>query len=450
MNITDLMMRARVAQIQFEMNFNQAQVDAIVKTVARTVYDNAEMLSRLAVDETEMGVYEDKVAKCKGKSKGVWFDLRNKLSMGIISHDPVTNLMEIAKPIGVVAGITPMTNPVVTPMSKIMFALKTKNAIIIAPHPKAKKCSSLTVKMINEAIAKYNVPDGLVQVIEQPSVELTQELMQNCDVVVATGGMNMVKSAYSSGKPSYGVGAGNVQVILDRDIDFEEAARKIIIGRTFDNGIICSGEQSFIYHQNDRDEVMKAFEANGAFIVEDSQKKQLVNVIFEDGHLRRDAVGKSAVQIAQMAGIEVPDTTRVLVVNAHGIGPDDIVCKEKMCPVLAAFSYQTIDEAISIAKINLQMEGNGHTAGIHSNNQENILKAGSSISVSRFIVNAPCATTAGGNIQNGLPFTNTLGCGTWGNNSISENFTFKHLLNITRVASLSPKVEVPSDDVIWS
>ncbi|MFW5706958.1 MAG: aldehyde dehydrogenase family protein [Bacteroidota bacterium] len=450
MNIADLMMRARVAQIQFEVNFNQCQVDAIVKTVARTVYDNAELLSRLAVEETEMGVYEDKVAKCKGKSKGVWFDLRNKPSMGVISHDPVTNLMEIAKPIGVVAGITPMTNPVVTPMSKIMFALKTKNAIIIAPHPKAKKCSSLTVKMINEAISRYKVPEGLVQVIEEPSVELTRELMQNCDVVVATGGMNMVKSAYSSGKPSYGVGAGNVQVILDREIDFDDAARKIIIGRTFDNGIICSGEQSFIYHKEDRETVMKAFVKNGAFLVDDSRKADLVNAIFENGHMRREAVGKSAIQIAQMAGISVPETTRVLVVNAHGIGPDDIVCKEKMCPVLAAFPYQTIEEAISIAKINLQIEGNGHTAGIHSNNQENILKAGSSISVSRFIVNAPCATTAGGNIQNGLPFTNTLGCGTWGNNSISENFTYKHLLNITRVASLSPNVEVPSDDVIWS
>lgn len=450
MNIADLMMRARVAQLQFEVNFNQSQVDMIIKTVARTIYDNAEVLSRLAVDETEMGVYEDKVAKCRAKSKGVWYDLRNKASMGIISHDPETNLMEIAKPIGVVAAITPMTNPVVTPMSKIMFALKTKNAIIIAPHPKAKKCSSLAVKMINEAIAAYNVPEGLVQVIEEPSVELTKELMQNCDVVVATGGMNMVKSAYSSGKPSYGVGAGNVQVILDRDIDFEEAARKIIIGRKFDNGIICSGEQSFIYHEEDRQVVMKAFENQGAFIVDDAQKPNLVNAIFEDGHMRREAVGKSALQIARMAGIQVPETTQVLVVNASGIGPDDIVCKEKMCPVLAAFSYKTLDEAISVAKINLQMEGNGHTAGIHSNNQDNIIKAGSSISVSRFIVNAPCATTAGGNIQNGLPFTNTLGCGTWGNNSISENFTYKHLLNITRVASLSPKIEVPSDEVIWS
>lgn len=450
MTITDFIIKARIAQYHFEQNFNQQQVDQIVKTVAKTIYDNAEMLSRLAVDETEMGVYEDKIAKCHGKSKGVWYDLRNKPSMGIISHDPVTNLMEIAKPIGVVAGITPMTNPVVTPMSKIMFALKTKNAIIIAPHPKAKKCSSLAVKLIREAIAPLGAPDGLVQVIEEPSLEMTMELMKACDVVVATGGMAMVKSAYSSGKPSYGVGAGNVQVILDRDINFAEAAEKIVKGRTFDNGIICSGEQSFIYHKEDRVAVMQAFRSKGGYLVPEADRQKVIDAIFSEGHLARDMVGQSVQKIAAKAGISIPEGTRVLILEAKGVGLEDIICREKMCPVLASFSYSTLDEAISIAKTNLQLEGNGHTAGIHSNNQEHILKAGSQISVSRFIVNAPCATTAGGNIQNGLAFTNTLGCGSWGNNSISENFTYKHLLNITRVASLSPKVEVPADEAIWS
>ena len=450
MTIAELLVRARVAQVKFERDFNQEQVDQIVKEVAKTVYDNAETLSRLAVDETEMGVYEDKVAKCKGKSKGVWYDLRDKRSMGVISHDPVTNLIEIAKPIGVVAGITPMTNPVVTPMSKIMFAIKTKNAIIIAPHPKARRCSGLTVELINKAIAKFNVPEGLVQIIDEPSIEKTQELMKACDVVVATGGMPMVKSAYSSGKPSYGVGAGNVQVILDRNINFTEAAEKVVKGRTFDNGIICSGEQSFIYHKDDRAAVMAAFTASGAYIVPETDREKVISAIFEDGHIARDIVGQFPSVIAKKAGISIPENTKVLVVEAHGYGNADIISKEKMCPVLAAFPYSTIDEAITIAKTNLELEGNGHTAGIHSNTQEHVIKAASAISVSRFIVNAPCATTAGGSIQNGLAFTNTLGCGSWGNNSISENFTYKHLLNITRVASLSPKVEVPSDEAIWN
>ena len=273
--------------------------------------------------------------------------------------------------------------------------------------------------------------------------------MEACDVVVATGGMPMVKSAYSSGKPSFGVGAGNVQVILDRFIDFDVAAEKVITGRSFDNGIICSGEQSFIYHKDDKQEVMDAFRRHEAYIVSEEDRDKVVNALFEDGHICRDIVGQSVQTIASKAGIFVPGNTRVLVVEAHGIGRDDLICKEKMCPVMAAFAYDNFDEAIKIAKTNLFMEGNGHTAGIHSNNQANIIKAGTELSVSRLIVNAPCATTAGGSIQNGLPVTNTLGCGSWGNNSISENFTYKHLLNITRIAPLSARIHVPSDAEIW-
>ena len=444
MEVKKVVANARRAQKLFERDFSQAQVDEIVEVIASTVFDNAHRLSKLAVEETGMGVLEDKIAKCQGKSKGVSHDLRGKKSMGILRVDEKTHLVEIAKSIGVVAGITPMTNPVVTPMSKIMFALKTKNAIIIAPHPKAAKCSGLTVKLINEAIAKFNVPEGLVQILEAPSVEKTQELMGSCDVVVATGGMAMVKAAYSSGKPSFGVGAGNVQVILDREIDFLEAAGKVVKGRTFDNGIICSGEQAFIYHQADRAEVMASFRAHGAYIVPDEDRDKIVNAIFENGSLARDTVGQSVAFIANKAGLEIPEGTKVLVLEARGFGSADLVSREKMCPVLAAFSYQTLDEAIHIATTNLLLEGSGHTAGIHSNNQEHINLAGTRIPVSRLIVNAPCATTAGGSVEGGLAFTNTLGCGSWGGNSISENFTFKHLLNVTRIASIAIKKRTPA------
>ena len=274
--------------------------------------------------------------------------------------------------------------------------------------------------------------------------------MEACDVVVATGGMPMVKSAYSSGKPSFGVGAGNVQVILDRNIDWDVTAEKIITGRSFDNGIICSGEQSFIYPKEERENVMKAFQKHGAYLVPEKDRDKIIHAIFEDNHIARDIVGQSTQTIAKKAGISIPKNTRVIVVEAHGIGHDDPICKEKMCPVMAAFPYEYFDEAIQIAKTNLFMEGNGHTAGIHSMNQANIIKAGTELSVSRLIVNAPCATTAGGSIQNGLPVTNTLGCGSWGNNSISENFTYKHLLNITRIAPLSTRIHVPSDEEIWN
>lgn len=449
MEIKEMIARAKKAQQEYEERFNQDAVDEVVKAATKVIYDNAEMLARLAVDETKMGVYEHKVAKNRNKSKGIWLNLQGEKSMGVLDIDDRTGLIKIAKPVGIVAGITPMTNPIVTPMANIAFALKTKNAIIIAPHPHAHNCSTLTVNMINEALAKLHVPEGLVQVIEEPTIQKTQELMSRVDVVVATGGMQMVHSAYSSGKPSFGVGAGNVQVILDRNIDYDEAADKIITGRAFDNGIICSGEQCFLYYEEDKEEIFKAFRKHGAYFVPEKQRDQVVNAIFSDGAICRDIVGQSVVTIAKKAGITVPDGTRILVVEAHGIGREDLICKEKMCPVMTCHPYHYFEEALGYAKTNLFMEGSGHTAGIHSNNQANIIKAGMEISVSRLIVNASCSITAGGSIQNGLSVTTTLGCGTWGNNSISENFTYKHLLNITRIAQLSPHIQMPSDEEIW-
>ncbi len=448
--IADMIAKAREAQAIFERDFDQKKTDQVVRAIGKVVFDNAEMLAREAVDETRMGVYEDKVAKNKGKSKGVWYDLKGKQSMGIVSVDPVTDLITILKPVGVVAAITPTTNPIVTPMSKTMFALKGKNAIIVAPHPRSKKCSSHTVALINEAIAKFGVPKNLVQCIEEPSIELTQELMRSVDVVLATGGMPMVKSAYSSGKPSYGVGAGNVQVIIDRGVDYNKAAATIIQGRIFDNGIICSGEQSFIYPKEDREKILDAFKSNGAYIVPDAEHDKMVNALFVDGKIAGDVVGQSVKFIADKAGIKVPDGTRVLVVEAHGIAEKDLISKEKMCPVLAAFPYDKFEEAINIARTNLHFEGNGHSAGVHSNDEEHIRMVGMGLTVSRVVVNAPVSTTAGGAMASGLACTNTLGCGTWGNNTLSENLTYKHLLNTTRVARLSPKVHIPTDDELWA
>jgi len=442
--------KARKAQAVYCTRFDQDDVDNTVKLATRAIFEDAEELAKMAVEETQMGVYEDKVSKNRNKSKGVWYDLKSKKSMGILSINEQNGLIEIAKPIGVVAGVVPMTNPIVTPMSKIAFALKTKNAIIISPHPKAKKCSTAAVKCILEAIKKMEVPDGMVQIIEEPTLEKTQALMAYCDVTVATGGMPMVKSAYSSGKPSFGVGAGNVQVILDRNIEYPLAISKIVTGRSFDNGIICSGEQSVIYPQEAHDEIMEAFRNNRGYVTTPEEREKVLAAIFEDGHTARDVVGQSAQYIAMKAGIKIPKDTKVIVIESNGtFGPDDPVSKEKMCPVLGAFPYQYFDQAIEIAQTNLSFEGNGHTAGLHSNNQANIIKAGTELSVSRLIVNAICATTAGGSIQNGLPVTNTLGCGSWGNNSISENFTYKHLLNITRVAPLQTRMHVPSDEEIW-
>lgn len=448
--INEMIKKARLAQKEFE-NYNQEQVDEVVRVIGKVVYDNAELLAEMAVEETGMGVYEHKIAKNKGKAKVIWNYIKDKKSVGIINRDEENNVIEVAKPMGIVGAVTPTTNPIVTPMCNAMFALKGRNTIILAPHPRAKKCSSKTIELINKELRKLNAPENLIQIIEEPSIEKTNELMKLVDVVVATGGMGMVRSAYSSGKPAYGVGAGNVQVIIDRDVDFNEAASKIITGRTFDNGIICSGEQTIIAHKNDYEEVIKAFEDQGCYFVRnDVDKYKLRKTIFSGSHINKDVVGQSTDKIAKMAGIEIPEKTKIILLEADGIGAEDELCKEKMCPVMTTFKYNDIDEAINISKTNLELEGNGHSAVIHSNNLENIEKAGQTLCVSRLVVNAPSATTAGGSLTNGFSPTTTLGCGSWGNNSISENFTYKHLINISRIGLIQQNKKVPTDEEIWA
>lgn len=449
--IEQMIATARKAQAEYIRRFNQEAADKAVKVTLKTIYDHAEELARLAVDETKMGVYEHKVAKNRNKAKAIYNNLKGKKSMGILSIDDRTGLIEVAKPMGVVVGVTPMTNPIVTPMSKIAFALKTRNAIIISPHPHSKMCSGKAVEYILEALKPLNVPEGMIQIVKDPSIDKTQELMRLCDVTVATGGMAMVKSAYSSGKPSYGVGAGNVQVILDRNIDYEKAANDVVTGRSFDNGIICTGEQSFVYPRENRDVVMAAFKKAGAYICNADEREKIIAAIFEDGHTARDVVGQSTQYIAKKAGITIPEGTRVIVVESNGkCGVEDPISKEKMCPVMGAFPYDYFEDGLKIMQTNLSYEGNGHSIAVHSNDQAHIIQAGIEITVSRIVVNCVSATNAGGSIQNGLNTTNTLGCGSWGNNSISENFTYKHLLNISRIAPLMPTINVPTDEEIWN
>lgn len=448
--IANMIQKSKAAQKELE-NYTQEQVDEIVKTIAKTVFDNAEELAKMAVEETRMGVYEDKVKKNRGKARIIWNSLKGKKSVGIIEEDKENAIIKIAKPMGVIAAVTPATNPIVTPMCNAMFALKGRNTIIIAPHPRGKKCAKHTVELINERLKELNVLEDVIQTIEEPAIELTNELMQTADVIVATGGMGMVKSAYSSGKPAYGVGAGNVQCIVDRDVDFKEVVSKIIIGRTFDNGIICSGEQMVIVHEDDFEKVVDEFKANGAYYVDnEEQKEKIRKALFdENGIAKRNAVGQPVKIIGELAGFSVPDTAKLIVAEVTGKGKEDMLCKEKMCPVIGIKSYKDFKEAIEIAQANLDFEGKGHSVAIHSNNEQNIKYAGKHLKVSRVLVNQICATMNGGSFNNALAATTTLGCGSWGNNSISENLDYKHLINITRVASVIEGSEQPSDKEIW-
>ncbi len=438
--------RAKTAQKQFE-GYSQAEVDLVVRAVAKTVYDNAALLAKLAVEETGMGVYEDKVIKNQMKSKVIWNSLKGKKSVGIISRNEMTGITEIAKPMGVVAAITPTTNPNVTPMSNAMFALKGRNAIIITPHHRSLKSSTLTVELINKALDKLGAPKNLIQILDQQSRENTKLLIESADVVIATGGMGMVKAAYSSGKPALGVGAGNVQCILDRNIDYADAVPKIIRGRAFDNGIICSGEQSVIIPEEQFENVMEEFRKNGAYMVAETDREALRSTLFQFGEMSKDVVGQSVARLAALSKIDVPKDASVILVQPEDL--TDILGKEKMCPVLAIYTYKDFKEAVDIAKSNLEMEGKGHSVAIHSNETANIEYAGEHLDVSRFLINQTCATSAGGSFFNGLAPTNTLGCGSWGGNSISENLDYKHLINISRIGYFMKDNKVPTDEELW-
>jgi succinate-semialdehyde dehydrogenase len=353
---------------------------------------------------------------------------------------------------GVVAAVCPVTNPIVTPMCNAMFALKAGNAVIFAPHPKAEAATRDLTRAYREILARHKAPEDLVQMVTNGSVETTQALMKAADVVVATGGGAMVKSAYSSGKPSYGVGAGNVPVVIDRDVDLQDAAEKIVAGASFDNGIICSHEQFVLTPRERYDDTVEAFLATGKvwYTADRAQVQKLRDVVFQHGHLNKAVVGRSAPEIAAKAGIAIPETVRVILVLAEGSGTEDILAKEKLCPVVAIFPYETFEEAVARAKANLLVEGAGHSAALHSNTDAHIRQMGVELPVSRLVVNQASALTAGGSLTNGFAPTTTLGCGSWGGNSISENLDYKHLMNVSRIGKPITGKKVPTDEEIWA
>ena len=341
--VQQLVAKARKAQAAFE-GFSQEQVDAIVRDFGKYVFDNAEKIAEAAHNETGLGTYEDKVAKAKGKARVIWNNLKGKKSRGIIGEDDEANLIFVAKPMGVVAAVCPVTNPIVTPMCNAMFALKAGNAVIFAPHPKAEAATRDLTKAYREILKRHGAPEDLVQMVTNGSVETTQALMKAADVVVATGGGAMVKAAYSSGKPSYGVGAGNVPVIIDRDVDLKDAAEKIVAGASFDNGIICSHEQFVLTPDELYEDTVQAFLATGKvwYTADKAQVQKLREVVFPDDHLNKDVVGKSAQEIGAKAGLDIPEEVRVILVRADGSGTEDILAKEKLCPVVAIFPYRHV------------------------------------------------------------------------------------------------------------
>lgn len=447
--VAEFIERARAAQAEFE-TYGQEEVDRAVRAIGKAVFDAAEPLAKLAVEETRMGNYEDKIAKNSGKTKITWARLKGVKSRGIIARHEDEGIIEVAKPMGVIGCIPPTTNPTMTPAHNAMCALKGGNALLISPHPRAKQTGVETVRLMREALEAVGAPADLIQIIPDPTLEISSLVMSMCDCTIATGGPGMVKAVYSSGKPAFGVGAGNVQTIVDTDADLALSAQQIVRSRTYDNGVLCTCEQCVHVQEELYDELVGLLIDEGAFYIHDEEDANALRAaLFPDGAINKDAVGASPQYIGSLAGIEVPDSAKLLMVKVDAYGADELLCKEKLCPVMCVTSFKTWEEGVANAKTNLLHEGAGHSAVVRSHTPEHIDYAGEQLPVSRIGVNMIGSSGLGGGFDNGLNPTATLGCGSWGNNSISENLWWHHLVNIARIAMPIPESVVPSDEEVW-
>ncbi len=454
--IRDLVSKARIAQKQIE-NYTQEQIDEVCLSVGWQVYkdDNIAACAKIAVEETGMGVYEDKLKKHKVKVLGVCRDILKAKTVGIIECDEVTGITKYAKPVGVVGALSPVTNPTATPASNTVSILKGRNAVIFAPHPRAKRSCKVATDFMREGLRKVGAPVDLIQFIEEPSVLRSQELMRQVDLILATGGAVMVKAAYSSGKPAYGVGAGNPVIIVAEDADLADAAEKITISKTFDNATSCSSDNSIVIHESVFDELVAKFVKRGGYLCDENEKAALEKWMWVPTKepdtlvLNLKVVAVSAKKIAADAGIEVPENTKMLMVLGGKAG-EGRFSGEKIAPVMALWKYGTIDEALEIVTKIHEYAGLGHSCGLYTFNAEYIDKVSSTLKVSRILVRQAHAPSAGGNLWNGMPSTVTLGCGTWGGNITTENIHWKHFINVTWLSEPIEPAKVTDEDIFGS
>ena len=426
----------RKAQREFA-KFTQEQVDHIFFEAAMAANKARIPLAKMAVEETGMGVMEDKVIKNHYASEYIYHAYRNTKTVGVLEEDPAFGIKKIAEPIGLVAAVIPTTNPTSTAIFKALLCLKTRNAILISPHPRAKKCTAEAARIVYEAAVKAGAPEGIIGCIEFPSLELTGELMHEADIILATGGPGMVHAAYSSGKPALGVGAGNTPVIIDETADIKLAVSSIIHSKTFDNGMICASEQSVTVLDSIYDEVRAEFARRGCYFLKGDELDQVRHTILINGALNAKIVGQSAHTIAALAGVDVPEETKILIGEVESVELSEEFAHEKLSPVLAMYHAKDFDEALDKAEKLVCDGGHGHTASlyIHPAQKEKIMKHAERMEACRIVINTPSSFGGIGDLYNfKMAPSLTLGCGTWGGNSVSENVGVKHLLNVKTVA----------------
>ena len=426
----------RKAQREFA-KFTQEQVDHIFFEAAMAANKARIPLAKMAVEETGMGVMEDKVIKNHYASEYIYHAYRNTKTVGVLEEDPAFGIKKIAEPIGLVAAVIPTTNPTSTAIFKALLCLKTRNAILISPHPRAKKCTAEAARIVYEAAVKAGAPEGIIGCIEFPSLELTGELMHEADIILATGGPGMVHAAYSSGKPALGVGAGNTPVIIDETADIKLAVSSIIHSKTFDNGMICASEQSVTVLDSVYDEVRAEFARRGCYFLKGDELDRVRHTILINGALNAKIVGQSAHTIAALAGVDVLEETKILIGEVESVELSEEFAHEKLSPVLAMYHAKDFDEALDKAEKLVCDGGHGHTASlyIHPAQKKKIMKHAERMEACRIVINTPSSFGGIGDLYNfKMAPSLTLGCGTWGGNSVSENVGVKHLLNVKTVA----------------
>jgi acetaldehyde dehydrogenase / alcohol dehydrogenase len=439
-NIEELKLKideVRMAQRAFS-TYTQEQVDEIFRQAAMVANNARIKLSKMAVEETGMGIVEDKVIKNHFASEYIYNKYKDEKTCGVIEKDETFGITKVAEPIGVIAAVVPTTNPTSTAIFKALLALKTRNGIIFSPHPRAKKATVAAAKIVLDAAVKAGAPKGIIGWIDEPSVEMSQVVMKESDMILATGGPGMVRAAYSSGKPAIGVGAGNTPAIIDETAHIKMAVSSILLSKTFDNGVICASEQSIIVMDEVYEEVRKEFQERGAYLLKSDEIEKVRKVILINGALNANIVGQAACKIASMAGVEVPEFTKVLIGEVESVELEEAFSHEKLSPILGMYRADSFEEALRKAARLVELGGFGHTSVLYTDqikSKDRIEKFGAAMKTGRTIINMPSSQGAIGDIYNfRLAPSLTLGCGSWGGNSVSENVGVKHLLNIKSVA----------------
>ena len=450
-DINVLIERARAAQ-QIVEHYTQEQVDELIRamvwSVART--GAAEKIAELAVEETRLGNYEGKLSKMAAKCRAALADIIHDKSVGVIEEDSERKLIKIAKPIGIVGALTPTTHPEASPVIKAISAIKGRNAIIIAPHPRAKKTCQLVCEYMRGALEACGAPRDLVINMVEPTLDHTAELMKQVDVILATGGAAMVKAAYSSGTPAFGVGAGNAVITVDETADLDDAAAKIQASKTFDLATSCSSDNALICIESIADELLEKLQAQGGYLATANDYQLLAETLWSDGHLNPAIIAQSAQKIGELAGIEIPPEKSFIIIPETGYGESHPFSGEKLSVVMAFYKVKSLEEAIELTNRIQEYSGYGHSCGLYSTSDANIIEFSLATRTSRVMINQPQASSNSGALWNGMRQTFSLGCGSWGGNITTENITWRHLVNITWVSQplATPKI-LPADQELF-